>query len=675
MAGMMHPPQPYCEDYHSDDSTNRANVAAKRSHPSGLVVDKPDAIEKVGPDAASDSGYSSHTAATMSSADSAPSVKSRSPPIVRAAPVEPPPSPAIRRRPTISGEDRKITNQSSPRKPLQRSGSVSRRPSNADRREHRERRPRPTPIDSDLDLRFPLSDQQSHASDPAHYPPLSPSSRRTPAYVQGSAVVETAITSRRRSSSTARARPVSYHGGVQYPAYQGYSTPALERGPPPSASAHYNMSNMQMAMNPYGGMMTPNSTNYFPQVPMHQTPQMQVPQQFSTRRPVSQYGPALVTYEQPQPQPQPINPNMSARHGPTPQSATYARFPSSFDDDSSSEEESDHEQQRRDVDRERMPPPRSARRPSQHRSKTTTELLDRHRLSESDRMSRSVTLPVRPKERDPRPQVSTANPSRASSQARRPSLIQNRNSVSYESARDSRVIVEPARRPRRESYIDLGQDVEPERRRRPSSKIYRTESIPPPTPRRRATDTDSRRREERENPVDARQKEAEAYQREVTGGDIPQFSDQALRPPRRGRVTSGASEAGSTRSRQSDRASRISQSNRTTMTNMTNGGNDIRLRVDGTAPLSLQLHAEDNQPRTIHLNPVEGGMTEVVISVAGERGESVYNGSIPSRRLLTQREDDDSIHSHRSNRSNVRDRDRDAARKPLGRRRHYSDDD
>jgi len=112
-----------CEDYNSDDSEvvngtrfqanvagqANANVAAKRSHSSVLGNVKP--VEVVGPDAASDSGYSSHTTATMSSADSAQSQKSSSASVM----TDPPPAPSPKRRPTALVDHRRISSQSSPK--------------------------------------------------------------------------------------------------------------------------------------------------------------------------------------------------------------------------------------------------------------------------------------------------------------------------------------------------------------------------------------------------------------------------------------------------------------------------------------------------------------------------------------------------------------------------------
>jgi hypothetical protein len=579
----------------------------------------------------------------------------------------------MKRRPTISGEDRKNSTQSSPRKQLQRTGSVSRRPPTAERRDRgndqkcrdpncdqcvaaraRSTRPRPKPLDTS-----PPLDQRFQASDSARYPPPSPA-RNSSYYNQGAVVVQPAITTRpRRSSSTARARPVSYHGGdardAQYAAWAGmqYGTPPPDRGPPLSMSAHYTMQNlhMQPQMQAYGMM---GANPYYPSAPGQAMPQLSaIPPHFNARRPSSQYGPPLVTYDPSQQ----ISANMSARHAPAPQSARYERFPTSTFDTDSSEEESEQEA---DKDRARMPPPKHKARPALGHSKTTTEVYN------VNRMTQSQMLPERPKERDPRTKVITANPSRdpsASRSSRRRSLIQQRETVSYD-ASNAKILVENPRSRRRQSYMAPEQDFEGERKSRPP-KIYHPEHPPQPSPRRRATDTDGRRRAE--SMVDAKSRDAEAYQREVTGGDIPQFTSQTLKVNKRAsRIPSGESDAGSSHSK-SDRASRISQSNRTTVTN--GGSGEIRLRLDNSTPLTLQLTGDAE--RTISFNPAEGGMTDLIIGSARDN-ETTYRserGSIAgSRRLITAREpEEDSIQSYRSSRST---RDTIRRHQPLVRRRY-----
>ncbi|KAF2124241.1 hypothetical protein P153DRAFT_302700, partial [Dothidotthia symphoricarpi CBS 119687] len=241
--------QPTCEDYDSDESSARVleslrrspsshpNVAAKRS-PADAGGEKAPAVQQqqrvpVNIDLQSDSGYSSHTAATMSSADSAPSFSSMRPtmpPVVVAAPF-PSQSPANRnRRPTL-GDPRQSSSQSLPRpKGLSRRDSQSakrppaqRRPTiTQERNESRDddctdpncttcgpnaavqrRRADPPPSDSALDVSYPY-DPRSQRSDTAspYASPPSPTYARQPQYAQGAAIAQPGQT-RRRSSSNA----------------------------------------------------------------------------------------------------------------------------------------------------------------------------------------------------------------------------------------------------------------------------------------------------------------------------------------------------------------------------------------------------------------------------------------------------------------------------------------
>ncbi|KAH7113207.1 hypothetical protein B0J11DRAFT_446222 [Dendryphion nanum] len=258
----------------------------------------------------------------MSSADSAPSANSHSPPpaVLQPAPYPPPyspPSPAQnpqRRRQTLVAEDRNNSNsnsnststQASPRKaPLQRAPSQSSRTKTSrDRRSTTSAectvpgcdkcppptRPRGRPErpkldhsrDSAINLNYPPYDQVSQHSEP---PPSSYSSPRSPTYRQpanypdGSAVLQPAQSTRRRAPSNARARPVSYHGGDPgqsfYPNAMSapYSSqPHEHHGPPPASSAHYAMQHvpphqMSQYQSMYGA--TPPSSNGFYQPQPH----------------------------------------------------------------------------------------------------------------------------------------------------------------------------------------------------------------------------------------------------------------------------------------------------------------------------------------------------------------------------------------------------------------------
>jgi hypothetical protein len=203
--------------------------------------------------------------------------------------------------------------------------------------------------------------------------------------------------------------------------------------------------------------------------------------------------------------------------------------------------------------------------------------------------------------------------------------------------------------------------------------------IPAPAPprRRRPTDVDGRKGKERfvEPKVKRTENEAEDYISAQRGSETP-FNDQIHRAAKRAsRVPSMPSHSGSSGS------DRQSQSNRTTMTS--NENNEIRLRVDASAPLSLSFNG-DMEGRTLRMIPAENGMADIVIG--SRNGDSTYQGSergsvagdrrslVPSQAWRQAEEMTD--RSVRSNRSRRDDRsvreprdERDGQQRPLQRRR------
>jgi hypothetical protein len=96
--------------------------------------------------------------------------------------------------------------------------------------------------------------------------------------------------------------------------------------------------------------------------------------------------------------------------------------------------------------------------------------------------------------------------------------------------------------------------------------------------------------------------------------------------------------------RNSDRLRKYS--GRTTMTTATN--NEIRLRVDNTTRLSLQLSG-DIEGRTLQLVPAEGGMTDLAIGGNVRSGETLprsKRGRIS--RNLNNNDDDDNNNNQSS---------------------------
>ena len=134
--------------------------------------------------------------------------------------------------------------------------------------------------------------------------------------------------------------------------------------------------------------------------------------------------------------------------------------------------------------------------------------------------------------------------------------------------------------------------------------------------RRRAIDTESRRRSQR--PVEVKQTaEAEDYIM-TRRGDRETYADQTyeIAKNRSLRTSGGPSEAESSRSRGSE-----------------NNG-EIRLRIGNDAPVTLSLNG-DMEGRTLQLVPIENGMNELVISSSSRGGESTYRsegGSVRGER-------------------------------------------
>ncbi|OCL05239.1 hypothetical protein AOQ84DRAFT_225043 [Glonium stellatum] len=664
-----------CEDYNSDDSevvngtrlqahvVGQPNVATKRSHNSDLGIVKP--VEVVGPDAASDSGYSSHTAATR---------LYNSQPAARAQPEKTTGSPGGPQESEQPEQSKKTTRE------------IRLGDSKIERQRRAGVHPL-SPLDSGLELNFPPFDQPPR-SDRSPYTPPSPMSARQPApYIQGSAVIQPAVSARRRSSSTSRARPVSYHAGVTPDTNYwagGMQFPPTERGPPPSMSAHFNPP-MPM-MPPYSRMgATPPATQGFypPGHPLQTTPpydtqrptmQQRTTSQYNTRRPTSTSYSArpLISYEQAPQQ----NSLVSAR-GP---SARYNDDPpSSTFDSSSSSDDDEYDYDDEDTDRALMPPPKPKalpeRRPSIRHANTTN--------SYNARLTQSQTLPERNREREPRFARSanvTTNNSRASSVRRpsvsRPSINGAAKAESYSNSNGNpKVTVESATSRRRQSYMGHEQHIELEAKHRDSEPPK--DSAQAQT-RRRQTDLDPRRRDA--EVMETKKRDAEAYQRS-RGDQGVQLTESSLKAVKRSsRIMSGGSDVGSMHSKASsnDRSSRISQASQSNRTTVTNANGEIKMRIDASTGVNLAF-VGNMEGRTISLNPDgDTGYAELVIGAArgketaypSDRSSSVAdraNGA-GGRRLLQRYETEEaSVRSRRSSRSGQDERERD--RQPLGRRR------
>jgi hypothetical protein len=167
-------------------------------------------------------------------------------------------------------------------------------------------------------------------------------------------------------------------------------------------------------------------------------------------------------------------------------------------------------------------------------------------------------------------------------------------------------------------------DSESEEEEESEEDVEEVELPPAPAPprRRRPTDVDSRKSKERS--VEPKTKRIESAAEDYISaqrGTRDPFADQVHRAAKRhSRVPSQPSHSNSSRSEGSDKQS---QSNRTAVTS--NGNDEIRLRVDASAPLSLAFNG-DMAGRTLRMVPAENGMADIIIGGSREE-DSTYHGS------------------------------------------------
>lgn len=720
------PYQPTVEEYNSDESDGhvlsanfprkaspaaQANVSTKRSK--DLQTDKAPASNDTAhtkpADVRSDSGYSSYTAASKSSADSA--QRHPSPP---PAPPKVASSPAPKRRPTVS-DPRHQSTKSSPRPKVSRTASVSskQRPSTTRRptitrepdmaqeecrdpnctscgpnvRPNRRSVAEPFPSASAQHFANLPSDQVSQRSDPnPYYNPPSPTYSRNPYSQQPGVFIQPSQPhSRRRSSSTVRPRPQSYAGGDPNAGYwapqpnYGYPSPPQERGPPPAMYQSMPYPYSQQSGNYYSG-----SANTSP--PEYQRPGFSARGSSYTAR--GNLLPPVIT------QAQDDNANYSARYGAQPPTPVEAQPraprqrrimpPAQDPNEYSSSEESDSEyydeeelRRSRAPARALMPPPplpekprakSKKRRPTlSHSSTTPVADLREHR--------KSFIVAERPKVQQPRERERDRLPRQQTEPVRRQSVSRpplHREAQSEYATRQIHTIVNNSRSNRRQSYQAPARDYEKlyhekayiqhekaakaailqqrqlaleaerhealleaqrqqaleaqfreqQKRERRKSRVIETHGMPgqflddeeeeqrPLRPRRK-TESESRKGKERIPETSRREMDAEEYINSTRGLRAPLADSLTKAAKRASRIPSGHSESGSSGSG----GQSISQ-----RTNKTNG-NEIRLRVDASAPLALSFNG-DMEGRTLQLLPAENGMTDVVI---GHRDET-YQG-------------------------------------------------
>jgi hypothetical protein len=523
---------------------------------------------------------------------------------------------------------------------------------------------------------------------PYYSPPSPIYHRQPAPYAsQGPAVVQTARTRRPSSATRPRPQSFAGDPSGPYwvPGMPApYPSPPQERGPPPSFSAYQsmqNMPNMQHMQNMQYPQPIPPYMGQQGYYPGH-------PQQYEGQRPSmsargsSNYGqsrPApIITqddnkysarYGQP---PTPQEPHMRGANVtmPKPKLLQYGNQEEDEESDSdfTDEEYDERESRRQQAQRQLMPPPQLTKRePSQRRPTltrpNTTQVVD-HIVDPRQKRRQSIVVPdpVAPRERErvrERAPRESAAPARRASVSRPPPPHRQTQSE-YNTREPARVVVNDSRRDRRKSYqlyektyedfvrnqaAEERYQAERKREKRASRVIvqerqpqrhmpgqYEDDSeseeeeeeepvrISASRPRRK-TESDPRKGKERT--VEVKNKRAELSAEEyinATRGSRDPFADQINKSAMK-RVSriSQPSDSGSSQSNGSGKAS---QSNRTTMTSATN--NEIRLRVDGTMPLSLQLSG-DMEGRTLQLVPAENGMTDLVIGGGNQRSnESVY---------------------------------------------------
>ncbi|KAH7392212.1 hypothetical protein DE146DRAFT_617573 [Phaeosphaeria sp. MPI-PUGE-AT-0046c] len=526
---------------------------------------------------------------------------------------------------------------------------------------------------------------QRSAPDPYYSPPSPMYTRQAPPYAsQGDAVVQTART--RRSSSVSRPRPQSFagDGNAGYWAAMGmsasaYPSPPHERGPPPSLSAYQNrpMPNVQYGAQPippYMGGAPPGNFYGHPGQPydgqQRPPPSARTASNFSQRGHttpiITQEDPNLSKYSARYNHSQPPTPSEHHTRNPSLQQRKQLQlqYPVAGQDEASDSEytESEEEYDAREVSRrareaqaarELMPPPKIKRDQSQRRPPLahakTSQVVDRLESDRREKRRQSILIPdrsVQP-ERERERVRANAPAARRASVSRPPPP--HRQTQSEYNTRQARVVVNDSRHNRRQSAyqvyekaydyrqaqaVDDQYNAERKREKRASRIVQEQRYMPGQfndsddeeeeqevrvralSRPRRKTESDSRKGKERTSEIKQKANDAEEYIKS-TRGSREAYADQINKAALK-RVTrvSQPSESGSSSSNGSG--------NRTTMTSTTN--NEIRLRVDGTMPLSLQLSG-DMEGRTLQLVPAENGMTDLVIGGNTRSGETVYRGS------------------------------------------------
>ncbi|KAI9670029.1 MAG: hypothetical protein M1817_004509 [Caeruleum heppii] len=435
MASFEDPRVATVEDYDSDldNPTPRPRRAVDSRHRKANVPPI-NAYHPHNGDFQSDSGYSSHAAATVASSDSTgpqslhtsptqaryrtamPSPKKQRPPLTssKTTPTERLPEPRAK-----TPSHTRTRSKSRPVIPPQQiCGCVDCTP---------HRRPTPSPLETAWDLNYPPFVQ------PARYRESRPSfSSRI--YAQEA---PTTAAPQPRPQTLRAARPMSYHAGSSY-AFSDEDLMAelygqgLGRGPPLSMSAYSNASPGTASYSPHTPYLAiPTFEGDYVESPRYEAPRpapRPVPPRRATEtqrpRPVSMYGAPVIDYDRPPSTAPPMTRRASAR-------------------DHYEEEYYSREEQ----DAQRMPPPpRPGRRPSVRRTSHSTS---RHDIPRSGYAPSSDTGATVAGERPGRPMT----PHPLDSGSRRPSFT-------------------APRRPKSKSYTDGAKTIQVESRSRQRPVSY-----------------------------------------------------------------------------------------------------------------------------------------------------------------------------------------------------------
>ncbi|MCJ1364682.1 hypothetical protein MMC16_003797 [Acarospora aff. strigata] len=573
----------FCEDYNEENHTvipetrKVANVAAKRSKPE-LTRPKAHGTRH---DVASDSGYSSHTPATVGSGDVVQGAKA-----VPAALRLDTATMSSKRRPAHLEKRSESTQRSPIKASLNRSGSKTQRHETIRHDQCQcndcvaRGRSATTPLESPWSVDY----YPFHQQRPRHEGPPSPQSARhqPQIYVHESPVVHM-VQPRPRAltaQSSRSTRPLSFHGGVM-PEPMYINPMYVDRGPPPSTSAYAHSPSYPPPSYP------PPGTGFI-QPAVSRTPQP--PPVFQENYPPP--SPAYAqTQTQPQPRPQPRQ--WTSEVHPSRRASVYGRPVVDYEDTSYSaplmeRRSSSHRSHReqppaplaeeyfRDEDYYLMPPPPprqtvpAQRPPLRHLATTTSQQSH----------ARAASVEARVSDRSRRDAPEQSSRSRRPSLTTRPSTT--RKSTSYANAPGNAKISVESTRQRRASYYG----------------------------------------HERRHDLEAKQREIEEYQEAKGSKSIPLTAD-ALLAARKG-------------SKGSDSGSRASSSREGSevKTRSTGGGSGVTgkgdaeaftMRFNAGAGVQVDFAGDSVDGRTISLRPsgAEGAME---LSIGG-RETKKYHGS------------------------------------------------